>query len=63
MRFLSGVIIGVFICTVGFVEVVNIVSKGVRIIEHTFHDQWMQDRGRIRHPQPQPVEVNNDKTI
>ncbi len=62
MRFLSGVIIGVFICTVGFVEVVNIVSKGIRIIEHTVQDQWMQDRGRVRHPQP--VEANNnDKTI
>ncbi len=62
MRFLSGVIIGVFVCTVGFVEVVNIISKGARIIEHTFQDQWMQDRGKIRHPQP--VEVNrNDETI
>ena len=61
MRFLSGVIIGVFICTVGFVEVVNIVSKAARIIDHTIQDQWMQDRGRVRHPQP--VEANNDKTI
>ena len=62
MRFLSGVIIGVFICTVGFIEVVNIVSKGVRIIEHTIQDQWMQDRGRVRNPQPTEANIN-DKTV
>ena len=62
MRFLSGVIIGVFICTVGFIEVVNIVSKGARIIEHVIQDQWRQDRGRVRNPQP--TEANtNDKTV
>ena len=62
MRFLSGVIIGVFICTVGFIEVVNIVSKGARIIEHVIQDQWMQDRGRVRNPQT--TEANtNDKTV
>ena len=62
MRFLSGVIIGVFICTVGFIEVVNIVSKGARIIEHVIQDQWMQDRGRVRNPHPTEANIN-DKTV
>ena len=62
MRFLSGVIIGVFICTVGFIEVVNFVSKGARIIEHVIQDQWMQDRGRVRNPQPTEANIN-DKTV
>lgn len=62
MRFLSGVIIGFFICTVGFIEVVNIVSKGARIIEHVIQDQWMQDRGRVRNPQPTEANIN-DKTV
>ena len=62
MRFLSGVIIGFFICTVGFIEVVHIVSKGARIIEHVIQDQWMQDRGRVRNPQPTEANIN-DKTV
>jgi hypothetical protein len=67
MRFIFGLIMGFFICTIGVAEIINVVSKGVRIFEHV----WMNPNPYgIHHTQPkhseqlvEPIETNNDKTI
>jgi hypothetical protein len=67
MKFLLGVFVGFSIFAIGIAEIVNVATKGMRIIEHTVQDQWLQERGKIRQPAPapfeQPREIDDAKTI